>query len=85
MSGAAWGGLFGLLVGLLFLNPLLGWATGRRDTDGPWAPHWYAAVESSTGFGPSETDSASLPDAAQRVADRCRPYYDRLAQHRIRA
>jgi uncharacterized membrane protein len=28
MSGAAWGGFFGILVGLLFLNPLLGWATG---------------------------------------------------------
>lgn len=27
-SGAMWGGLFGLLVGLLFLNPLLGWGTG---------------------------------------------------------
>ena len=25
---------------------------GRADTDGVWAPHWYAAVEASTGFGP---------------------------------
>ena len=72
-------------LGIAWDTAMLGWATGRRDTDGPWAPHWYAAVESSTGFGAPETDSASLPDAAQRVADRCRPYYDRLAQHRIRA
>ncbi|HEV7476609.1 MAG TPA: DUF1269 domain-containing protein [Burkholderiales bacterium] len=28
VSGLAWGGLFGLLVGLLFLNPLLGWLSG---------------------------------------------------------
>ena len=27
-SGAMWGGLFGLLVGLLFLNPLVGWGAG---------------------------------------------------------
>jgi uncharacterized membrane protein len=27
-GGAFWGGLWGMLVGLLFLNPLLGWATG---------------------------------------------------------
>ena len=25
----------------------------RGRTDGVWAPHWYAAVEASTGFGPS--------------------------------
>jgi len=24
-----------------------------------------------------------LPEDAQRVAERCRPYYDRLAAHRL--
>jgi len=62
---------------------MLSWLPGRRETDGPWAPHWYAAVEASTGFGPPETDEVNLPDDAQRVADRCRPYYDRLAEFRI--
>jgi hypothetical protein len=63
---------------------MLIWAPGRRDTDGPWAPHWYAAAEASTGFGPPEADKVELPDDAQRVADQCRPYYERLAEHRIR-
>ena len=27
---------------------------------------------------------SQLPDAAQRVADQCRPFYDRLADHRIK-
>ena len=61
--------------------------TGRRaaaTTDGPWAPHWYQAVEASTGFGPPETAPVDLPDEARRLADRCRPYYERLAAHRIR-
>jgi hypothetical protein len=62
---------------------MLSWAPGRRDTDGPWAPHWYGAVEKSTGFGRPETDLVELPDDAQRVAERCRPYYDRLAAFRI--
>jgi hypothetical protein len=62
---------------------MLSWAPGRRDTDGPWAPHWYGAVERSTGFGRPETDPVQLPDDVQRLADRCRPYYDRLAAHRI--
>jgi hypothetical protein len=64
---------------------MLSWAPGRRDTDGPWAPHWYNAVEKSTGFGRPETGAVDLPDEARRLAERCRPYYERLSGHRIRA
>jgi hypothetical protein len=64
---------------------MLSWLPGRRDTDGIWAAHWYGAVEASTGFGPPETAPAELPEDAQRLADRCRPYYERLAQYRLRA
>ncbi|MBV8908721.1 MAG: HAD family hydrolase [Sphingomonas sp.] len=64
---------------------MLSWPPGLRDTDGPWAPHWYGAVEASTGFGPPETDDVELPDEARRVAERCRPYYEQLAAHRITA
>jgi hypothetical protein len=63
---------------------MLCWERGRRETDGPWAPHWYAAVEASTAFGPPEKGRTSLPDDARRLADRCRPYYERLAEHRLR-
>ena len=61
------------------------WASVARTTDGPWAPHWYQAVEASTGFGPPEPPPADLPDEARRLVARCRPYYQRLAVHRIRA
>ena len=71
-------------LGIAWDPAMLGWAPGRRETDGPWAPHWYAAVESSTSFGPPETEPVELPGDAQEVADRCRPYYERLAAHRIR-
>jgi sulfotransferase family protein len=64
---------------------MLSWAPGPRDTDGPWAPHWYGAVEKSTGFGPPETDSVELPDNALRLAERCRPHYERLARYRLSA
>jgi len=63
---------------------MLSWAPGRRDTDGPWAPHWYATVEKSTGFGPPEDRAVDLPADASRLADRCRPYYERLAEFRLR-
>jgi hypothetical protein len=72
-------------LGIPWDAAMLSWAPGRRDTDGPWAPHWYGAVERSTGFAPPETQPVALPIEAQRLADRCRPFYERLAVHRIGA
>ena len=43
-------------LGIAWDPAMLSWAPGRRATDGPWAPHWYAAVEASTGFGPPDDD-----------------------------
>ena len=72
-------------LGIVWDRAMLAWEPGRRETDGPWAPHWYGAVEASCGFGAPETGRVELPDEARRFADRCRPYYERLAAHRIRA
>ena len=72
-------------LGLSFDPAMLRWPAGLRPTDGPWAPHWYQAVEASTGFGPPEGPLPILPADAQRLADRCGPYYERLAAHRITA
>ena len=72
-------------LGIAWDPAMLSWAPGQRATDGPWAPHWYGAVEASTGFGPPERGDLDLPADAQRLADRCRPYYERLAAHRITA
>lgn len=64
-------------------DAMLSWPPGRRDTDGPWAAHWYGAVEASTGFGPPEEGAVELPDDARRLADRMQPFYDQLARYRI--
>ena len=72
-----------LALGIAWNPAMLSWEPGRRETDGPWAPHWYGAVEKSTSFGPPERDPVELPADAQRLADRCRPYYERLAAFRI--
>jgi hypothetical protein len=71
-------------LGISWEPAMLSWKPGRRETDGPWAPHWYGAVEKSTGFGLPETGPVELPDDARALADRCCPYYERLAKHRIR-
>ena len=62
---------------------MLSWEPGTRTTDGIWASHWYDAVAASTGFGEPNDKPVELDDEARRVAEACRPYYDRLALHRI--
>jgi hypothetical protein len=70
-------------LGVPFDPAMLSWPAGPRDTDGVWAPHWYASVEASTGFGPYRDASAHLPGHLEPLAALCRPYYDELASRRI--
>lgn len=72
-------------IGLPFSERMLSWPPGRRDTDGVWAPHWYDAVERSTGFAPYQPRQPLLSPAARELADACRPYYERLLQYRVTA
>ncbi len=71
-------------LGISYDPAMLSWPAGARPTDGVWAPHWYASVEASTGFGPPPSAPAQVPDHLRDLLDRCRPYYDELAAHRIR-
>ncbi len=65
---------------------MLHWPPGPRHTDGLWAPHWYASVEASTGFGPWRGDAVpDLPDRLAALAEECRPYYDELAEQALRS
>ena len=72
-------------LGIPWDPAMLRWEQGIRPTDGIWASHWYDAVAASTGFGPPDTAPVTLDDEARRVVDACRPHYERLAEHRLRA
>jgi hypothetical protein len=71
-------------LGLDFEPAMLSWPPGRRATDGVWARHWYAAVESSTGFAPNDPRPVSVPPHLVSLVDEARPYYEELAAHRLR-
>jgi hypothetical protein len=71
-------------LGMAWDCAMLTWQPGIRETDGIWASHWYDSVAASTGFGSPDEKRVELDDQAQRVADICRPHYERLAEHRIR-
>jgi Sulfotransferase domain len=70
-------------AGIPFDDAMLSWAPGPRPEDGVWAPHWYAGVEASTGFAPYVDREVDVPQHLQTVLERCRPYYDELAPHRL--
>jgi hypothetical protein len=69
---------------LPFLETMLTWPAGPRESDGVWAPHWYHAVESSTGFRPYEARQPEYPAEFQPIVDAATPHYRRLWEARLR-
>lgn len=65
-------------LGIPFDERMLAWPAGRRDSDGVWARHWYAAVEKTTGFAAYQPTTAVLPAHLKPVLAQCRPIYDEL-------
>lgn len=66
------------------LASMLSWPAGTRETDGIWAPHWYSAVESSTGFGPAANDPPPpLPTHLQDLAQEADEIYRALHARRL--
>jgi len=73
-------------LGVPFREEMLSWRAGPRDSDGVWAPAWYAAVERSTGFAaPDRAPRPPLTDAQRRIADQARPHYEALARCKLTA
>lgn len=63
---------------------MLNWPVGPRIEDGVWAKHWYHSVHRSSGFDNHKSKS-HFPDELRNLLDECRPYYDNLYKHAIRA
>lgn len=73
-------------LGISFVDEMLHWPAGRRDSDGVWAPHWYAAVEASTGFQPvSEVPLAEVPVpvGCEAMCEQAEGVYARLLKHAL--
>jgi hypothetical protein len=72
-------------LGVRFMEAMLSWVPGPRRTDGVWAPHWYAAVEASTGFGPYRPKDDEVPPGHLGVLRECEAYYTQLYEFRLTA
>lgn len=71
-------------LGIAWDAAMLCWGTGTRDTDGVWASHWYNRVVDTTTFAPPNASIPKLTDAQQRVADKCRIFYNQLSDDRLK-
>jgi hypothetical protein len=79
-------GTLGLLcarLALPFVQEMLRWPPGRRDTDGVWAKHWYAAVVNSSAFQPIVQKDVSVPPRHRELLERCEALYQQLYRHRL--
>ena len=68
-----------------FRSEMLSWPAGPRDSDGPWAEHWYAGVQRSTGFRSWRPREGTLAPALELVYEECLPHYRFLYGHRLTA
>jgi hypothetical protein len=66
-----------------FDEAMLSWPPGPKPFDGIWAPHWYGAVWSSTGFATQPKIQTSLPPPLARIAEQAWPYYERLRAFKL--
>lgn len=70
-------------LGVSFSDAMLSWPAGPRTSDGVWAPHWYAAVERSTGFTPYVEAAPEIPATHRDVLAQCEQLYAVLYASRL--
>ena len=71
-------------VGVPFDPSMLAWEPGPRETDGIWAPHWYARVHESTGFEPPSPEPTNPPKHLHAVIHECTAIEQSLLKYALR-
>lgn len=66
-----------------YLDAMLAWPAGPRDSDGSWAPWWYDSVCATTRWGPPRTDEPTVPDLQKAFLPECQDLYAELSEFRI--
>ncbi len=70
-------------VSVPFSEKMLSWPPGRRESDGVWAPYWYAAVERSTAFAPYIPKDEAPPPQLQDLLSQAQEAYRELYRFRL--
>jgi hypothetical protein len=71
------------LLDIPFTARMLQWPPGARDSDGVWAPHWYAQVLRSTGFEPYRPRNLRVPAEYEPILAAVLPAFEVLSAKRL--
>lgn len=63
---------------------MLNWPAGPKPEDGVWAPHWYDAVNASTGFGAPSGPLPQLTSEQSTILDAAMPSYEAFWNMRLK-
>ena len=72
-------------LGIVWDSSMLSWTSGPKPEDGVWAPHWYDAVNASTGFAPPPGPLPVLSDELVEINEKAMPIYDTIGELRLLA
>ena len=64
---------------------MLSWPSGKRDSDGVWAPYWYSEVEKTTAFQPYPKKERCSEFKMERYLRYCMADYEFLNSSRMKA
>jgi hypothetical protein len=71
-------------VSVEFMEAMLSWPPGLRETDGIWAKHWYGEVATSTSFRkPSNRALEEVPQRLSAIYEKARRAYELLHKQRL--
>ena len=66
-----------------FLEKMLLWPEGKRDSDGIWGEIWYKNVQSSTNFTNTDKNYEEIPNKYKDIYSECLSIYKKLNTHNI--
>jgi hypothetical protein len=66
------------MLNIDFEEQMLSWPSGKRDSDGVWAPHWYSEVEKTTAFQPYSQKNVVLDSKWNEIYNSCMADYEFL-------
>ena len=71
------------LLDIPFLNQMLQWPKGKRDSDGIWGEYWYKNVVQTTSFNKPLNQNEKFPNQFLKLLEECMSYYKQMEKYKI--
>ena len=72
------------LLEIPFLNQMLEWPKGTRESDGIWGKYWYKNVVKTTSFSKPVQAEEKFPDNYKILLDECMNYYNEIEKYKVK-